>query len=272
MYFHLKPKSEEVYYVGVGHGNRAYSVKPARNPFWKAVYDKHGIDVVIMHDDLSLSEAFQLERAYIISIGRRDLGTGTLTNLTDGGDGLTNPSLKTRTKMSEKASISGIRRFQNPIERERASANMAKMWNRLSPEEREDRIRRVQASFTPEVCAKIVEKIKLHYSNPMNREAHSVRMKRSWDGNSNRKAALADRSTKYWTPEHRKEQSEKIIKFYSDEENRKMISEHTKTQWQNPEVRKKRSDGIRKRWTDPEYRRKQSERQKAYWKKKRSTQ
>ena len=56
----------------------------------------------ILVDNLTLSEAKDLERKYIDKIGRRDLGLGTLCNHTDGGEGLSNPSLKVRQKIREK--------------------------------------------------------------------------------------------------------------------------------------------------------------------------
>jgi len=269
VYFHLKPGTSEVYYVGMGHGDRAHSVKVPRNPFWKAVYDKHGAEIRLIHEGLSKEEAFELERHYIKEIGRRDLGLGTLTNLTDGGEGLIGPSKETRKKMSESASVSGKRRFTSQAERDRAKESMRAVWNNLTDEERAKRLKNVQDAFTPEIGAKIAAKVKAYYEQDSNREAQSQRLKESWQKDSERKAAMSVRSSQYWANEsNRKEQSSKMRQFYSDEANREATANYTRDQWKDPAIRKRRSDGIKRKYaSDPEFRKKISESSKARWKK-----
>ena len=65
------------YYVGMGHGNRVIS-KNHRVP----VPEFHTIPII---DDLTQSEAWNLEIELIRKYGREDKGLGTLKNLTDGG-------------------------------------------------------------------------------------------------------------------------------------------------------------------------------------------
>lgn len=48
---------------------------------------------------LDESHAFLLEMSLIEIIGRKDLGKGTLLNLTDGGDGVSNPAESSRMKI-----------------------------------------------------------------------------------------------------------------------------------------------------------------------------
>ena len=58
----------------------------------------------VLRSGLRREEALAWERFYISKFGRKDLGTGCLRNLTDGGDGLTGPSAKVLIKFfSEQA-------------------------------------------------------------------------------------------------------------------------------------------------------------------------
>jgi hypothetical protein len=68
------------YYIGKGRGRRRYSTsrtvpKPPKNR------------IIIMEENLTEIGALALERRYIRWYGRKDLNTGTLRNMTDGGDG-----------------------------------------------------------------------------------------------------------------------------------------------------------------------------------------
>ena len=100
VYSHMQADTGEVFYIGKGMNNRAYS-KYRRSSWWKNIANKHDWKVIIIKDSLSEEEAFELEKFYIKEYGRRDLGTGTLINLTDGGDGISNISSSTRKKMSD---------------------------------------------------------------------------------------------------------------------------------------------------------------------------
>ena len=85
IYTHTRNGETLPFYVGKGFGRRAYSLK-ARSKFWKRVA-KYGYTIQIEIPNLSEDEAFQLESEIIKTYGRRDLGTGCLVNLTDGGEG-----------------------------------------------------------------------------------------------------------------------------------------------------------------------------------------
>ena len=86
LYFHINNFNGEVFYVGMGIKRRPYDIKK-RNNWWNHLVDKYGYDIIIEEDNLTQIEAFELERYWIKRIGRRDLGLGTLVNLTDGGEG-----------------------------------------------------------------------------------------------------------------------------------------------------------------------------------------
>lgn len=102
VYIHVKPNNGEIFYVGKGRGKRAYEQhKNRRSKFWKRVVNKYGLDVFILENNLTEDEAFELEKKYIKRIGRRDLNTGTLVNMTDGGEGAAGHSEETIRKISE---------------------------------------------------------------------------------------------------------------------------------------------------------------------------
>lgn len=109
VYDHKKPNGE-VFYIGKGKDQRAWSVH-GRNPMWRAIVDKHSYSVEIVADNLTEQEAFDEEIRLIALYGRRNNGTGTLANLTDGGEGVAGYicSDETREVLSKKFS-----RAKNP--------------------------------------------------------------------------------------------------------------------------------------------------------------
>jgi len=87
VYFHRIPNGD-VFYVGMGYADRAWE-KDSRNKYWHNTVNKHGgYTVEIVHENLSIERAFELEKEYIAKFGRKKYDpNGTLVNLAEGGQG-----------------------------------------------------------------------------------------------------------------------------------------------------------------------------------------
>lgn len=87
------------YYIGKGQGSRAF--KKGKNEI-KPPKDKSR--VIFLKQGLTEEEAFRHERYMIAVLGRKNIGTGILRNLTDGGEGPSGwvATDETRGKMRER--------------------------------------------------------------------------------------------------------------------------------------------------------------------------
>ena len=87
VYRHRRLDKNEVFYVGIGKKeSRAFDMVH-RNHIWKGIKSRSEVDVEIVARDLSWELACELEQLMITEYGRIDLSTGSLANLTDGGEG-----------------------------------------------------------------------------------------------------------------------------------------------------------------------------------------
>lgn len=119
VYQHRRKDSNDIFYIGMGKTkDRAYS-KKGRNKYWKAVYDKHGIDVDILIEGCSLEYAKKIEIGLIHDLGRKDLGLGYLCNMTDGGEGSINPSPEVVESIRNK--LKGSKRTKESIQKQKIS-------------------------------------------------------------------------------------------------------------------------------------------------------
>jgi hypothetical protein len=76
-------EDESPYYIGKGKDDRAWH----RSKHERIHLPKDKSRIVIVEENLSEEQAFQLEIELIKHYGRKDLGTGILHNLTNGGEG-----------------------------------------------------------------------------------------------------------------------------------------------------------------------------------------
>lgn len=77
------------FYVGKGKKNRCLNTKN-RSQWWENVVNKYGYYIEIKEINLPEDKCFLREVYWINFYGRKDLKKGTLVNMTDGGEGVSN--------------------------------------------------------------------------------------------------------------------------------------------------------------------------------------
>ena len=135
-YAYLRKKDRTPYYIGKGKGKRAYDKHTHRV---KVPDDRDRI--IFLKENVSEREAWDYEREMIQFYGRKDLGTGILRNMTDGGEGPANPSPETRKRNAETSriqyqmgiGIGGLTKEQEERRKENARKGKAE-WDKLHPE------------------------------------------------------------------------------------------------------------------------------------------
>ena len=118
VYIHRRKDTGEVFYVGIGNRYRP-KCKDYRNNYWWNILNKHGYTVEIVKTDLTWDEACEEEIRLIKHYGRKDLGLGTLVNMTDGGDGA--KGVKWSDERIEKRRNQSIKFYENEENRIRWS-------------------------------------------------------------------------------------------------------------------------------------------------------
>ena len=116
LYRHIRLDNNEVFYVGIGGFSKyekEYTYKRAydnrRNKWWKSIIDNTNYEVDILLENLTWEEACIKEIEFIKIYGRRDLGLGTLVNLTNGGDGMLGYVTSQETKEKISKSKKGVK-------------------------------------------------------------------------------------------------------------------------------------------------------------------
>ncbi len=125
VYFHKRNDTNEVFYVGIGNPKRP-SRKNSRSTHWWNIVNKVGYTIEILHEGLTWDEAVQYEVKYIKDFGRKDIGTGTLVNQTDGGEGCINNIVSKETR--KKISIGNIGKVWSDERKEKWCGKNNHLW------------------------------------------------------------------------------------------------------------------------------------------------
>ena len=89
LYTYTRLDKNEIFYVGIGSDSKYKRAKnlSLRTDYFKKIINKSKYKLDIVFDNLSWEDACLKEIELIALYGRKDLGTGTLVNFTNGGEG-----------------------------------------------------------------------------------------------------------------------------------------------------------------------------------------
>jgi hypothetical protein len=142
LYRHIRADKDEPFYVGIGSDDvfkRAYE-KNNRNRHWRNIVKNTPYNVEIIVEGLTWKEACEKEKEFVSLYGRTDLGSGSLCNLTEGGEGTvgmkhtdeTKKKISQDNKRPEKLAIcmENLKKMQTPEARAKALANRNYSFNK----------------------------------------------------------------------------------------------------------------------------------------------
>jgi len=172
VYKHLKSNGE-VFYIGIGAIKRA-RVKYKRSIFWKNIVDKHNYTIEILSDNLSWENAQEAEIQLIKLYGRRDLGLGTLVNLTDGGDGSVGVIVSEETKLKLSKSLKGKMTNETKLK------ILEKNKNKIYTEEYKEKLRKGSTVFKKGHILSNETKLKMSLNNAKSKPVICTITNKTW--------------------------------------------------------------------------------------------
>jgi hypothetical protein len=181
------------YYIGKGKGDRIYSTTRRLKP------PKDKSRIIFLKQNITEEEAFKHEIYMIAVFGRKDLGTGILRNLTDGGDGV--PNWGTPEQRSE-----AMRKRAANMTPEQRREIMRKVHSSGTPEQRSERARKRQANKTPEQRSEAARKGRASMTPEQQSE---IAKKRQANKTPEQRSEASRKAKASMTPEQRSEISRK---------------------------------------------------------------
>lgn len=217
-------KQRQPVYVGKGHGDRdtAHWTRKSHNkPFqdFLSHLRRRGLEPICerVFETDNEKEAFDEEIRLIALYGRRDTGSGSLFNRTDGGEGV-------------------VGRIKTDAEREADRQNTLSNWKNPAYAEKV-RARQKAVQGSPEQRAKKSENSKKLWEEKRDKIAAGIKRGRS---TSESRAKTSQRSKEMWAnPEYAKAQTERNREIASRAEVRAAKSAAAKARWADPEWRAK---------------------------------
>ena len=135
VYQHIRKDTKQPFYIGIGKTIARAKSKHSRNDYWKNIVEKYGYDIEILHIDLTWEKCCDIEKKYIKQYGRVDIGTGILSNMTDGGDGNNNYSPEVIEKIaSKKRGISLTKEHRQKISNNNGKKGKPNLWGKHTKE------------------------------------------------------------------------------------------------------------------------------------------
>ena len=179
-------------------------------------------------------EALNHERALVAKFGRRNIGTGTLCNLADGGIGPTGVVISDEIREIRRASMNA--RYADPAEREKTGEHARRLW--ADPEYREKvTTRAAEGCRRPEV-----------------RDAHGRRFRELWRDDAYREKQIRNITEINSRPEVKAIKSQQTKERWNDPEQREKFLSGGAAYTQTEEYRIAKSIETAAKWRDPEHR------------------
>lgn len=259
---------------------------PKLNKLRKILKEGHEPIIIKTIEDVDGETAFDKEKELIWVIGRADLGMGSLTNLTWGGDGASGRIMSDEEKKLRSQLLTGIKK---PPRTEEHSKNLGNAvseawqnkledgfeWSDETIDKRADANRGQKR--TEEQKQLMSDTQKLYFSDEENIKKKSSQLTNyySSEGGQQTKQQISNALISFYDTEEGQQQKEYLSAINTGENNpRHGIKESDETIQKRKDTRQKNgywqkdkdelfesfSNGQKKRYSDPEERRKQSER------------